>query len=442
MTDDGQGPPMRYIRVPAGRRTVPSASKEAAILERINQKVAASDSIEEIVDFLFDHTRDLFPCDRIGLALLEDEGRRVFSRYVRSDYAPLQLREGYSEDLAGSSLETVIRAGRPRIIRDLEAYLAEHPESRSSKLLVGEGVRSSLTCPLVVEGRRVGLLFRSSREVGAYGDGEVSRHLAVAERLSQAVEKAWRIQQLAQLNRSYTQMLRFVSHELRSPVSSMIMEAELILDGYLGEVDDRQQEKLGNMVRKGHYLLNLIGDYLDLSRIEGGRLQVAPEPEVDLGGEVLDETIELIQPQADAKDMSIVRDVADGVGGVECDPHLIKTVLVNLLSNAVKYGREGGEIRVDLARRDGEFNCSVRNEGPGFEPGQRDQLFRKFSRLDSPELMKQKGSGVGLYTVWHIINRHGGKVEAHSEPGQWARFGFRLPQPLPTELPGGEAEDD
>jgi signal transduction histidine kinase len=71
---------------------------------------------------------------------------------------------------------------------------------------------------------------------------------------------------------------------------------------------------------------------------------------------------------------------------------------------------------------------AVRNEGRGFTPADRDRLFRKFSRLDDPELQKQKGTGVGLYTVWRVVNLHGGRVDAASEPGQWAEFSFRIPQ--------------
>jgi signal transduction histidine kinase len=80
---------------------------------------------------------------------------------------------------------------------------------------------------------------------------------------------------------------------------------------------------------------------------------------------------------------------------------------------------------------DGQLTAGVWNEGIGFTPEQRNELFRKFSRLDTPELKKQKGTGVGLYTVWRIVQLHGGQPDAHSQPGQWARFTFTIPQPVP-----------
>ncbi len=103
--------------------------------------------------------------------------------------------------------------------------------------------------------------------------------MAIAERLSQAVEKAWRIEELEQANYAYTQMLGFVSHELKSPVASMVTDARLLADGYLGDMPPQQKDKLERLIRKGEYLLDLVREYLDLARVEGGELEAAPAPE-------------------------------------------------------------------------------------------------------------------------------------------------------------------
>ncbi|MBM4078806.1 MAG: ATP-binding protein, partial [Planctomycetes bacterium] len=112
------------------------------------------------------------------------------------------------------------------------------------------------------------------------------------------------------------------------------------------------------------------------------------------------------------------------------DPNLIKIVLVNLLGNAAKYGKDNGEIRLRVARPPDALQVSVWNEGPGFPESARSRLFRRFSRIETPELMKRRGTGVGLYTSWRIIQLHGGKIDAESEEGRWAEFSFRIPQPL------------
>ena len=424
-------PSLRYYD-PAAIRLAPEefSPEERDILDTVNQKVAAAESLAAVMSFLFEKTHSICACDRIGLAFVDDDGSRVVSHWQRALYEPVLLREGYAEDLAGSSLQEVVERGSPRVINDLEAYLAEHPSSRSTRLLLREGVRSSMTCPLSVEGRNVGLLFRSSRQPNAYGDHQVALHLAVAERLGQAVEKAWRIEQLAAANRSYMEMLGFVTHELKSPVASIVLDGRVLADGYRGELQPQQKMAVGKIIHKGEYLLRLIREYLDLARIEGGDVELKPRPDADLATDVIEPTIEMVQPQIDDRKMRLVRQAPEEPVRAECDPDLLKIVMANLLSNAAKYGKEGGEIQVRLERTDAGFTVAVRNEGPGFPEAEKSRLFRKFSRLQTPELLAQKGTGVGLYTSWRIVRLHGGRLRAESEPGSWAEFRFEIPQPL------------
>ena len=166
---------------------------EQDVLDRINRRVASGEQLSDILNFVFEETREIMPCDRIGVSFVEENGKRVVAHWARASYEPLLLAKGYGADLQGSTLEEILESGRIRVIHDLESYLASKSQNQSTKILVKEGVRSSLTGPLLVEGRRVGFLFRSSREANAYSSREVALHLAIAERLSQAVEKAWRI---------------------------------------------------------------------------------------------------------------------------------------------------------------------------------------------------------------------------------------------------------
>lgn len=416
------------------RALQPITGSERTLLLQVNQKIAARPSLRAIVDYLFDSTQELIPCDRIGLAFVDPEGHRVTSYYNRAAYEPLLIDRDYSQDLRGSSLRAVLENGLPRIIRDLEEYLEQHPRSGSTRLLVKEGVRSSLTCPLSVEGRIVGFIFRSSRTPDMYHSKHIELQMAIAERLSQAVEKAWRIEQLEQANFAYMQMLGFVSHELKSPVASMVTDARLIADGYLGEVRPEQKEKLERLIRKGDHLLGLVREYLDLARVEGSELEARLQPSVDFRGEVLDDAADVVRPHIEARGMRlIVVTPGEPRPRVCCDPALMRVVLTNLLDNAAKYGREGGEIRVTLevvaSRRikAEALRVSVRNEGPGFSSAQRNKLFRRFSRLDTPELRGTKGTGVGLYNSWRIVQLHHGFITADSKKGEWAQFCVEIP---------------
>ena len=355
------------------------------------------------------------------------------SRYVRATYDRVLLGKGYSEDLRDSSLERVLRNGSPRIIDDLQRYLEEHPRSRSTKLLLREGVRSSLTCPLIVEGRVVGFMFRSSRRPGVYTQHHVELQMALTERLSQAIEKAWRIEQLTAANRNYMEMLGFVSHELKNPVASMVTDARILADGYLGELDDKQKAKLERLIAKGEYLLDLVREYLDLARVEGGELQISMQCGVPFVAKVVEPALELVSA-ADRGGRHDPRDRAarrPDLLAADCDPSLLTIVLVNLLANAVRYGRPGGGLRLTVGPQHAPSARLGLERGTGLLARRAAAGCSASSRAcGTPTADRRRGTGLGLYNSWRIVQLHHGHIRADARPGEWAEFTFEIPQPL------------
>jgi hypothetical protein len=405
--------------------------REQLTLEKINQKVAAAESLDRVMDFLFDETHLSCPFDRLGLAFFEEDSGRMVSYWNRATYEPLLLDKGYSRPLRGSTLAKVLETGETRLINDLELYLEDKPSSESTRLLVKEGVRSSMTCPLVVEGRRVGVLFRSSTDPFAYGPHQVALHTAISERLSQAVEKAYRIEQLTRANKAYAELLSFVSHELRGPVASMVMQAQTLADGMVGELNDRQKGKIDRIIARGDHILKLIRDYLDLARIEGGEIEAHPKDDTKLRDEVIEPAMDNVAEALQEKTIEVELDLPDAELSVECDPALMQIAITNLLSNAIKYGDDPGRIRLSASADERGLELSVWNEGPGFSDEEKGLLFRKFSRLTKAELHRRGGTGVGLYTVARIVQLHGGSIEARSQEGRFAEFTIQIPQPIP-----------
>jgi signal transduction histidine kinase len=409
--------------------------RERKMFYAVNDLARSAGTLSELMDAVYSATCDVCPTDRMSFLMLEEGGTRVISHWVRTRYETTHLTGGYQEDLQGSSLAALLESGQPRVINDLELYLAEHPASRATKLLVQEGIRSSLAYPLQVDGQAVGILVRNSTEPWSFGYHQLKVHEVLVRMLSQAVRRAYQYEQVDAANRAYMEVLGFVSHELKSPLASIVMDARLMTEGYIGTLEPKQVERVQKIIIKADYLLSLIREYLDLARLEGGELTLRPRAGVDFIDEVLEQAIDLAHGHIEQREMKIIRMLPRERAKIECDPDLVRIALFNLVGNAAKYGKLGGNIRVGLVVQQNSFEVSVFNDGPGFPPEEKPKLFRKFSRLETAELRKQKGTGVGLYTVWRIVQLHGGRTWAESQQGQWAEFGFAIPQPVVSPQP-------
>jgi len=416
-----------YFVAPDAAGEDPDPGFDRELAERVARRMGAARDLEQLMGYLLDTAAGICGADRVSVAFEDESGQRLVSKRSAATYSPMLLTDGFSQELTGSSLAAVIETGKIRVIRDLGRYLDEHPDSASTRLLGREGVRSSMTCPLTVDDRRVGVLFRSSRRTEAFGPGAVRAHLVLAERIGQVVEKAYRIDQLEAANQAYMEMLGFVVHELKSPLANIVSRAQVMLEGYMGEMEDRQRKALGQMVGSAEYLLGLIGDYLSLARVDGGQIEAEPRDGVDVAAEIIGPAVDLSAGLAAERGITVRMELPGGPVAARCDPGLLQVAAVNLVGNAVKYADDGGTVRITISPAGDGVRVAVWNSGPGFLPEQKDRLFRRFSRIRTEALMRRKGTGVGLYTAARIVRMHGGRIGANSAPGEWAEFWFEIP---------------
>jgi two-component system NtrC family sensor kinase len=277
-----------------------------------------------------------------------------------------------------------------------------------------------------------------THRVTVQGKDEVSDLSAafndMAEQLEQQRQEIERNQQelealnteLRAINRNYMEMLGFVSHELKNPLGSAMMGLYTVKDGYLGEITPAQKQSLEAVAQSMDYFQDMIRNYLDLSRLEKGELQVSPS-QFSLRSRIVQPVLEGLAREMQARHMSVDDRIPEGLV-VRADANLLRIVFDNLLSNAVKYGRERGTIVLEAQEGAERLTLGVRNDSEGIPPEKIKLLFRKFSRLDTPEYDGKRGTGLGLYICKEIIEKHGGEIWADSRSGEWVKFSFTLPK--------------
>ncbi len=412
--------------------------RELERLTTITSHINAGLWLDEIMEGVYHDFRDFIPYNRIGFSVIEEEGRLVRARWAKTDQPVIHIPRGFSAPLAGSSLERIIATGQPRILNDLEAYLAQKPESASTRLIVSEGIRSSLTCPLIANGVPVGFIFFSSIHPHAYANAHVEIFQRIAAQLSVIVEKGRLVSELAQqkqaiekqnealrhLNEVKNSFLGMAAHDLRNPLSNIHLTADMLLTMGAAFSPAERADLLGEIRGQAQYMLRLLNDLLDVSHIESGKLNLKPEA-VNVAT-FLTEVIQRQAKLAEAKGTQIWLGLVPD-GDARADPVRLRQVLDNLLSNAVKYSPPKSNVRVRASRLERGWRIEVQDQGPGLTPADRAKLFQDFARLSAKPTGGEKSTGLGLAITKRVVEAHGGQIGVDSEPGRGATFWFTLP---------------
>jgi signal transduction histidine kinase len=409
-------------------KTPELTTEERDILTGIAGLVSGATSLKEAMDAVFRGIGRIIPCERLDAGLLEENGLRMVLQCVRTAYEPVAAADGETVDIPGSFYQRPLDSGKP-FISDPGEHGRDFEILELSNLLVKEGIRSHVVVPVVSGETVLGVLSCGIRRAGAYTERHGILLAEIAGLLQYQIEKALQADRIEKNYRAYMEMLSFVSHELKSPISSIVTLVQTMQEGYYGKMDEKQRDILDRILKKAEYLNAVSSQYLNLSRFESSVIDLQPRL-VDFIDDVIEPVVDILLPQMAERKVAFERDYVSTVFPVRCDPDLMRIVIMNLVGNGIKYGNQEGVLRISLTKSFKKFSLSVWNEGPGFSEQEKHLLFKKFSRLRAAELIERKGSGIGLYVSWKIVQLHCGRLTADSEHGSWARFIMEMPQYL------------
>jgi len=253
----------------------------------------------------------------------------------------------------------------------------------------------------------------------------------LASQAAIAITNAILYERTKELDRLKSEFVAVVSHEVRTPLTSIKGSLELLGDERFHTLPAPQKELLGICQANTERLISLINDILDFSKLESSRLSLNFE-RMDVG-RVLVEAVENIRNLAAIRGVELDVKIDPTAGSVEADPMRVGQVATNLIGNAIKFSPERGRIEVFASGDEGSVTISVKDYGKGIAQRDLSRLFQRFAQLDSSTTRKAGGTGLGLVISKGIVEQHGGKIWVESALGKGSTFSFSMPRTRPAE---------
>lgn len=333
----------------------------------------------------------------------------------------------FAED-EGLWLRIIHEEDRPKVldyVRKIEAGETARPIEH--RILRKDGKIAWVLNSYAVLRNEGGKLRRSEGFILDMGDRiAMERELVAAKEAAEAA------------NHAKSEFLASMTHELRTPLNSILGFSQLLAMKESGSLSDKQRAYIEDIRASGEHLLGMIGDILDISKIEAGKIEIVRKP-FDLGAAIL--TIaDTMKSQADRKRLSIELDVPRDLGALDADEVRVRQILYNLLSNAVKFTPEGRRIGIVARGMGDRVTIEVWDEGIGIAEKDRQRIFEPFEQVRRSDGVNL-GSGLGLAITARLTELHRGSIRLESEPGRGSRFFVELPGRVPERRSRPEAPE-
>ena len=425
-------------------RDVTDLRRAANELERQVQRVRLAEmkasSERDRLNLILENVADpiLVTDERANIILMNDQAEQLFQASEVQQRSRRQLQAVRGNDTKFTSfisefalLDT--RARRERMMLVHPTTSSQLPvEVVSGKIMNDRGEPIAIVSVLhdLTKEVEIERLYETLKTLNSELEERIRS--ATADLAEQNARLQWQSQEVERANRLKSEFLASMSHELRTPINALIGYSALLIDGVLGDINERQRDALRRGRAAAEHLLALINDILDLAKIEAGKMPLHLE-EVELR-DVIAEVAQQIEPMVRKKTLDFVIEI-----GLECPPLYtdrtkVRQVLLNLLSNAVKFTNRG---RVSVVARcnengNGGVRIDVVDTGIGIREKDLQAIWEDFRQVDGSRTREYGGTGLGLSITRKLLDRLGGTVSVRSNYGEGSVFSVILPQKTPA----------
>jgi PAS domain S-box-containing protein len=415
------------------RAAAETSANRASFLSNVSKALAASFDYEATLN----QVAHLFVpeiADWSAVDLVQADGSLAPVALVHADPARLglvlRLRQRYPAGRNGvRGVGCVVRTGKPELVPDVDdAILAELAgDEAHQKALRDLGPVSYLIVPMRARDTVLGAITLVAAESGRrYGPADLAVAEDIAQRAALAIDNARLYREAHEASRSKDEFLATLSHELRTPLNAIVGWAHILRDTP-GAVSADMAKAVDTIMRNAQIQSQLISDILDVSRIIAGKL-VLNLRAVDLST-VIQGALDTVMPAAHAKQVRIAPILDVAAGPISGDPDRLQQVVWNLLSNAIKFAPKGGRVEIRLEAVNSHVALTVEDDGPGIDAEFLPYVFERFRQADSSSVRRHGGLGLGLAIVRHLVELHGGTVEAANREGRsGAIFKVKVPR--------------
>jgi len=421
---------LRYaIQRHRAEESLKERNRELLVLRKISQTILGSLDLKMVLDQILEQAMLSGSFDLGNIRLLDQSGETLEVAVVRGYRDPENVLRHRALSRTTESKKS--RFG-DRVFN--EPCIEEHvQESRGFRTLRKEGVESFVEVPVRANGEVLGIIQLASRTPREFKPEEIHLLETIGNQMGIAIQRAQlyeetkrQAHELEKANQLQADFTAMIAHDLRSPLMNIMGVAETIKDGLFGPVTEEQTKWLERLRASGQNLVSLVSDFLDVSKIESGYIELARET-LNIN-QLVSYTVENYHALIKQKELHLTCGVGQHPLEIQADRRRLEQVLNNLLSNAIKFTDPGGKINVTAHGEGGKsVRIQVADTGVGIPPREIDQLFQKYRRVTRGQKGDRSGTGLGLVICKMIVEAHGGQIWAQSEEGKGSAFTFTLP---------------